>query len=51
MRILGTVVAASLASAAVVAQSPAASRQARTVVKPAGTLAQVMRGIYFRTRI
>jgi hypothetical protein len=47
MRILGTVVAAALASAAVVAQSPAAMPQARAVVKPAGTLAQVMRGIYF----
>jgi Cytochrome C' len=48
MRILGTVVAAALASAAaVVAQSPTARPQAPAVVKPAGTLAQVMRGIYF----
>jgi Cytochrome C' len=48
MRILGTVVAAALACAtAVVAQSPTARPQARAVVRPAGTLAQVMRGIYF----
>ena len=39
--------AGALASAAVVAQSPTATPQARTAVKPAGTLAQVMRGIYF----
>ena len=47
MRILGAVLAAVLTSAAVVAQAPAAMPQARAVVKPAGTLAQVMRGIYF----
>ena len=47
MRILGTVVAGALASAAAVAQSPTATPPARTAVKPAGTLAQVMRGIYF----
>jgi len=47
MRILGTILAAAVASGAVLAQAPGAKPPAAPAVKPAGSLAQIMRGIYF----
>ena len=39
--------AIALASAALAAQTPATKPQARVVAKPVGSLAQIVRGIYF----
>jgi len=47
MRLLIASFAAFVVSAAVAAQAPPAKAPARTTPKPAGSLAQVMRGIFF----
>jgi Cytochrome C' len=47
MRLIAASLAAFVISAAVAAQAPSARPPARTTPRPAGTLAQVMRGIFF----
>jgi hypothetical protein len=47
MRLLGTGFALALVSAVFMAQAPPAKPASNVPIKPTGTLAQVMRGIYF----
>ncbi len=47
MQMIGIGLLLTFASSIVIAQAPAAKPAARAPVKPSGTLAQVMRGIYF----